>query len=421
MFNESLLSRPAVGGVGITRKPRREVASQQRAPDVLVSLTQVNAESLKRPEEETFPQGFAQNGADVKVTAFYQESISCMRDAIDEEGSIFLDSTGNVILPIPLRDDQQHKRGYTTASSVVTPRSGARRSKPLRVVTEHSTTTVASSTKETLLLVTRAESRLFGNNRMPRFIRADCEEGNAIASLDVYNNTSIAEYAVVLFDALRRGSTATEEARRRGWALLAWCLYHAKFSLQKHYRAIVGDDRAVRARLVMETFERVRRATTIIDELDKVIASARAVFGATALAERNATATLHVQPPTNGNSGYVFLPALSAAMPVSATDLDAPNPFRSPTTLAYFNRQWLNSNGVFYSNLLIGERLRQCDATSEVCLSSSPLVIASRRRLSSSSRPRRFSSSSLVVVSRRWLSSSALVVVAAVVLVAPGH
>ena len=77
MFNESLLSRPAVGGVGIARKPRREVASQQRAPDVLVSLTQVNAESLKRPEEETFPQGFAQNGADVKVTAFYQESISC--------------------------------------------------------------------------------------------------------------------------------------------------------------------------------------------------------------------------------------------------------------------------------------------------------------------------------------------------------
>ena len=321
-------------------------------------------------------------------------------------------------MPIPLRDDQQNKRVYTTALSVVTPRSGARRSKPLRVVTEHSTTTVSSNTKETLLLVRRAESRLFGNNRVPRFIGADCEEGNAIATLDVYNNTSIAEYAAVLFDALRRGSTATEEARRRGWALLAWCLYHVKSSLQKHCRAIVGDDRAVRARLDMETFERVRRATTI-DELDKNTAIARAVFGATAMAELSATATLHVQPPTNGSSGYVSLPALSAAMPVPTTDQDAANPPRSPTTLAYFNRQWLNSNVVFYSNLFIDERLRQCDATSEVCLSSLPLVVASRRRLSSSSRPRRLSSSSLVVVSRRWLSSSALVVVAAVVFSRP--
>ena len=286
----------------------------------------------------------------------------------------FFDSTGNVILPIPLRDDQQNKRVYTTALSVVTPRSGARRSKPLRVVTEHSKTTVVGNTKENLLLVRRAELRLFGNNRVPQFIGADCEEGNAIATLDVYNNTSIAEYAAVLFDALRRGSTATEEARHRGWALLAWCLCHAKSSLQKYCRAIVGDDRAVRARLVMETFERLRRATTI-GELDENTAIARAVFGATTLVELSATATLHIQPPTNGNSGYVSLPALSVAMPVSTTDQNAANPFRSPTTLAYFNRQWLNRNAVFYSNLFIGERLRQCDATSEVCLSPLPLVV----------------------------------------------
>jgi hypothetical protein len=68
MFNESLLSGPAMGGVDIIRKARREVASRQSAPDVLVSLTEMNAESLKRPEEETFLKGFAQNGADVKVT-----------------------------------------------------------------------------------------------------------------------------------------------------------------------------------------------------------------------------------------------------------------------------------------------------------------------------------------------------------------
>ena len=409
MYNESLLSGPAMGGVDVIRKARREVASQQRDPDVLVSLTQMNAESLRRPVEETFLQGFAQNGADVKVTTFYEESIRCMRDAIDSEGSIFVDTTGNVILPVPLRDDQQNKRVYTTALSVVVPCSGARRSKPLRVVTEHSTTTVSSNTKETLLLLRRAESRLFGNNRVPRFIGADCEEGNAIAALDVYNNTSIAEYAAVLFDALRRGSTATEEARRRGWALLAWCLYHVKSSLQKHCRAIVGDDRAVRAKLVMGTFERVRRATTI-GELDKNTAIARAVFGATTLAALGATAKVLFQPPTNGNSGYVSLPELSIAMSVSSTDPDAPNPFRSPTTLAYFNRQWFNSNVVFYANVFIGERLRQCDATSEVRLSSSSLVVVSRRCLSSLSLVvvcrRRLSSSSGAVVSRRRLSSS---------------
>ena len=81
MYNEPLLLGPAMGGVDDIRKARREAASQQRDPDVLVSLTQMNAKPLKRPEEETFPQGFAQNGADIKVTTFYQESTSCMRDA----------------------------------------------------------------------------------------------------------------------------------------------------------------------------------------------------------------------------------------------------------------------------------------------------------------------------------------------------
>ena len=88
MYNESLLSGPAMGGVDVIRKARREAASQQRDPGVLISLTQMNAESLRCPVEETFLQGFAQNGADVKVTAFYEKSIRCMRDAIDSEGSI---------------------------------------------------------------------------------------------------------------------------------------------------------------------------------------------------------------------------------------------------------------------------------------------------------------------------------------------
>ena len=87
-----------------------------------------------------------------------------MRGAIDNEGSIFVDTTGNVILPVPLRDDQQNKRVDTTALSVVVLCNGARRSKPLRVVTERSTTTVASNTKETLLLTRRTESSFFGNN-----------------------------------------------------------------------------------------------------------------------------------------------------------------------------------------------------------------------------------------------------------------
>ena len=65
MFNESLLSGPAMGGVDIIRKARREVASRQSATDVLVALTKMNAESLKRPEEEIFLQGFAQNGDNV--------------------------------------------------------------------------------------------------------------------------------------------------------------------------------------------------------------------------------------------------------------------------------------------------------------------------------------------------------------------
>ena len=150
--------------------------------------------------------------------------------------------------------------------------------------------------------------------------------------------------------------------------------------------------------------ERVRRATTI-GELDKNTAIARAVFGATTQAALGATAKVYFQPPTNGNSGYVSLPELSVAMPVSSTDPDAPNPFRSPTTLAYFNRQWLNSNVVFYANVFIGERVRQCDATSEVRLSSSSLVGVSRRCLSSSSVVvvcrRRLTPSSLAVVSRR--------------------
>ena len=384
-YNESLIdAEPNRSGsssavsISVMRKAVRESKCIQKDSDLLTSLFLMQRATQDEVKSEIYLQQLVLEPNNVKALLFTSSGLELYRRSLQQQGAIFVDTTGKVVADVSVHPSQGAKPMMTTALHVPVPNSLERNSRPYRVMTELSLKTVSSTLAASLLHMRSCELAIFGNNRMPKFISADCGLSLLIALMLVYNDTKYKHYASVMLTEVRNGKTASDVATSMSWAIYAWCKYHVKKAIRDYctgqLQATVFISKADKSALTLRIFEHVRTAPTIA-EIDSRIEVVRKLLGSSCMSDVFDLPGMTYATCAAGAVIVFTLEGISLSVTVSADVMNfdeeslstMPNPFADTKTLSYLDRQWFNPDHlVFWTEVFISGCTRKCDATSEV-------------------------------------------------------
>ena len=199
-YNESLIDAdPNRSGsnsamsIGVMRAAVRESKCIQKHHDLMTSLFMLLTETRSEITSEIYLQQLVLESSNLKALLFTSAGLELYRQSIQQQGAIFVDATGDVVADVNLHASLGAQPLMLTALHVPVPNSLERNSRPYRVMTEFSIKTTSSTLAASLLHLRAYELAVFGNNRMPKFISADCGLSLLIALMLIYNGTKCPE------------------------------------------------------------------------------------------------------------------------------------------------------------------------------------------------------------------------------------